>query len=253
MFTESLGIHLGGTSGQEVNLPPLPLFNEDGSPNLKMVAAHAAVTGETVNVSDAYVGGGEFDFSGTRAFDQKTGYRSRSFLAVPMRNHEDEVIGVLQLLNAMDEPGAEPRPFTDEEEGLVTSLTSQAAIAITNRRLIQDQRELFEAFIQLMAAAIDDKSPYTGGHCRRVPELTMMLADAAVRSDQGSLSDFSMTEEELRTVYRGMATRLREGYDARVRGRQGDQAKRLSSTGSNWSICVDVLREERKSIIFKGC
>lgn len=201
MFTESLGIHLGGTSGQEVNLPPLPLFNEDGSPNLKMVAAHAAVTGKTVNVSDAYVGGGEFDFSGTRAFDQKTGYRSRSFLAVPMRNHEDEVIGVLQLLNAMDEPGAEPRPFTDEEEGLVTSLTSQAAIAITNRRLIQDQRELFEAFIQLMAAAIDDKSPYTGGHCRRVPELTMMLADAAVRSDQGSLSDFSMTEEDRYELY----------------------------------------------------
>ena len=201
MFTESLGIHLGGTSGKAVDLPPLPLFAEDGSPNLKMVAANAAVTGKTVNVADTYADDGDFDFSGTRTFDEKTGYRSRSLLAVPMRNHDDEVIGVLQLLNAKDAPGGDSRPFTAEEERLVTSLASQAAIAMTNRRLIEEQRELFEAFIQLIAAAIDDKSPYTGGHCRRVPELTMMLADAAARSELGSLSNFSMTEEERYELY----------------------------------------------------
>lgn len=195
MLTESLGLHLGGTSGKPVELPPVALFDEDGTPNNRMIAAHAAVTAQTVNIADAY-DAGEFDFGGTRDFDARTGYRSRSFLTVPMRNHEDEVIGVLQLLNACDTPGGEPRPFTRSEEAMVNSLASQAAIAMTNRRLIDEQRALFEAFIQLMAAAIDDKSPYTGGHCRRVPELTMMLADAAAASKDGPLADFDMTDDD---------------------------------------------------------
>jgi HD-GYP domain-containing protein (c-di-GMP phosphodiesterase class II) len=195
MFTETLGIHLGGTSGKEVKLPPIAMFDEDGTPNDHMVAANAAVSGRIVNVADAY-DTGEFDFSGTREFDVRTGYRSQSFLTVPMRNHQDEVIGVLQLLNARDSSGGVPRPFTNEEEALVSSLASQAAIAMTNRALIEEQRALFEAFIQLMAAAIDDKSPYTGGHCRRVPELTMMLADAAVCSPLGSLSGFTMSDAD---------------------------------------------------------
>ena len=66
-----------------------------------MVAAYAALTGQTVNIADAYTADG-FDFSGTRNFDKKTGYRSKSFLTVPMKNHEDEIIGVLQLINAQD-------------------------------------------------------------------------------------------------------------------------------------------------------
>ena len=120
-----------------------------------MVAANAAVTGKTVNVADTYADDGDFDFSGTRTFDEKTGYRSRSLLAVPMRNHDDEVIGVLQLLNAKDAPGGESRPFTAEEERLVTSLASQAAIAMTNRRLIEEQRELFMKKAQIWAATRD--------------------------------------------------------------------------------------------------
>ena len=194
LFSESLGIHLGGSSGEAISFAEIPLHDADGRPNERMVAARAAVTGETVNVPDAYADE-QFDFSGTREFDRSTGYRSISFLTVPMRNHEDEVTGVLQLINARGPDGA-VEPFDEQDQLLVESLASQAAIAITKKRLIDEQRELFEAFIELMAAAIDDKSPYTGGHCRRVPELTMMLADAAAATGEGPLADFRMSEDD---------------------------------------------------------
>ncbi len=195
LFNETLGIHFGGTSGKPVDLPPLVLYDDDGEPNDHMVAARAAVTAETVNIPDAYADK-DFDFSGTREFDLQAGYRSTSFLTVPMRNHEDVVIGVLQLINARDVDGKTVIPFTEDDQGLVESLASQAAISLTNKRLIDEQRVLFESFIELMANAIDDKSPYTGGHCRRVPELTLMLADAMAKVDYGPLQNFSMSGDD---------------------------------------------------------
>lgn len=194
MLTDSLGTYLGGASGSEVGLPNIRLYDAEGAPNEKMVAARAAVTGETVNIPDAYDAVG-YDLSGTRAFDEKTGYRSKSFLSVPMRNHEDEVIGVLQLINAKDDAG-EVIEFGVEQQEFVESLASQAAIAMTNSRLLDEQRKLFEAFIELIAGAIDDKSPYTGNHCRRVPELTLMLADAAAATTEGPLRDFTMSDDD---------------------------------------------------------
>ena len=195
MLTSSLGIRLGGSSGERIELPPIPLYRSDGVPNDEMVAARAATAVETVNIPDAYTAD-NFDFSGTRKFDERMGYRSRSFLTVPMRNHDDEVIGVLQLINAIDHDSGEVIPFDDNDQQLVESLASQAAIALTNKRLIEQQRRLFEAFIELLAAAIDDKSPYTGGHCRRVPELTLMLADAAAATSDGPLAEFTMSEAD---------------------------------------------------------
>ncbi|MCC7410976.1 MAG: GAF domain-containing protein [Gammaproteobacteria bacterium] len=195
MHTASLGIRMGGTSGSEVPFPPIALYDSSGRPNHKMVAAHAAVARQTVNIEDAYTSK-EFDFSGTRVFDSKTGYRSKSFLTVPMMNHENELIGVLQLLNARNSDTGEVQPFSRLHQNLVESLASQAAVAVTNKSLIDAQRELFDSFIQLIADAIDEKSPYTAGHCRRVPVLTDMLAEAACRVTVGPLRDFTMTEEE---------------------------------------------------------
>jgi HD-GYP domain-containing protein (c-di-GMP phosphodiesterase class II) len=160
-----------------------------------MVAVCAAVRGKTINIPDAYTNT-EFEFSGTRAFDKQTGYRSQSFLTVPMKDHEGEVIGVLQLINALHPVTQKIGIFGTCEQELVESLASQAAVALVNQRLIEDQRRLFEALIQLIATAIDDKSPYTGGHCRRVPELTLMLADAAANTQTGPLKDFTLTEED---------------------------------------------------------
>ncbi len=196
MRTETLGIAMGGTTGKEIPFPPLPLYLADGSPNINMVAAYAVLNDATVNIKDAYEAIG-FDFSGTRKFDENTGYRSKSFLTIPMKNHENEIIGVLQLINAIDPDTNEIVPFSAANQQLVESLASQAAVALTNHNLIEGLKSLFEAFIELIADAIDEKSPYTGGHCQRVPELTMMLADAAIRTRVGPLKDFSMSEKDI--------------------------------------------------------
>lgn len=193
--TDSLGIAMGGTTGSEVPFYPIHLNNKDGEPNYQMVVAYAAVTGKTVNIADAYSEAG-FDFSGTRNFDKKTGYRSKSFLTVPMKNHEGEIIGVLQLINRLMPESNEIAPFSEADQRLAESLSSQAAIAITNRQLIDQLERLFESFINLINTAIDDKSPYTGGHCQRVPELTMMLAEAVNESRSGPLADFRMLEKD---------------------------------------------------------
>ncbi len=195
MLNDSLGLCQGGTSGRPVAYAALPLYDEDGRPNERMVAARAVITGATVNIPDAY-DARDFDFSGTRDFDARTGYRSKSFLTVPMRNHEDEIIGVLQLLNARHVDTGDVVAFTLEDQRLVESLASQAAITLTKRRLIDEHQRLFEAFVELIASAIDDKSPYTGSHCRRVPELTMMLADAAAATQGGALGDFTMSDDD---------------------------------------------------------
>ena len=100
-----------------------------------------------------------FDFSGTRAFDAKSGYRSKSFLTVPLKNHENEIIGVLQLLNATDPATGEILPFSASDQRLAESLASQAAVALTNRMLINQLEELFESFINLINLAIDDLRP----------------------------------------------------------------------------------------------
>jgi len=195
MITESLDIYKGGSSGEEITFYPISLYDEKGKPNNHMVAAWAAISGQTVNIEDAYTNT-DFDFSGTRSFDQKTGYRSKSFLTVPMRNHEHAIIGVLQLINAIDRHTGEVVPFSALDQKLVESLASQAAVTLTNRSLIDAQKALFDSFIQLIADAIDEKSPYTAGHCRRVPVITSMLADAACRIDRGPLKSFNMTDTE---------------------------------------------------------
>ncbi len=192
--TSSLRYYLGGTTGNPVPFYPIQLY-KDGKPNQSMVAAYAALTGKTVNIADAYTADG-FDFSGTRAFDTKTGYRSKSFLTVPMRNHDNETIGVLQLINAMEPSSGAIVPFSPSDQRLAESLASQAAIALTNRMLINQLEQLFESFINLINSAIDEKSPYTGGHCQRVPVLTMLLAEAVSETKDGPLRDFHMSEKD---------------------------------------------------------
>jgi len=193
--TGSLDIALGGTTGRAVPFYPIKLYDDAGRPNNSMVVAYAVLNDCTINIADAYTEQG-FDFSGTRNFDRKTGYRSQSFLTVPLKNHEDEIIGVLQLINAKHRSTGAIVPFSEADQHLAESLASQAAVALTNRMLINQLEQLFESFINLINAAIDDKSPYTGGHCQRVPMLTMLLAEAVHRTKAGPLKDWSMTERD---------------------------------------------------------
>ena len=194
MRNDTMAIALGGTTGAPIPFPPVALRHADGSPNHSNVVAHAAITGETINLADAYNTPG-FDFSGPRAFDARTGYHSQSFLTVPLKNHEAEVVGVLQLINARSSAG-DTVPFPAEIVPLVEALAGQAAVALDNQMLIDAQRNLFRAVLKVFAGAIDAKSTHTGGHCHRVPELTNMIARAADAATDGSLADFHLNEEE---------------------------------------------------------
>lgn len=191
--TDSLNIAMGGTAAKGMNFPDLPLYSSTGKPNNTLVAAYAAIHSVTINIDDAYTEP-NFDFSGTREFDRRTGYRSKSFLTVPLRNHDGDVIGVLQLINAQRPGTTEVVAFSQADQRLAESLASQAAIALSNRLLLTQLEELFEAFVGLINLAIDEKSHYTGGHCQRVPELTMMLAEAADQVTEGPLANFHMTD-----------------------------------------------------------
>ncbi|MGE4299276.1 MAG: HD domain-containing phosphohydrolase [Desulfovibrionaceae bacterium] len=192
---DSMGTFMGGTSGKAIPLPPVPLFR-DGVENHANVSSHVAITGEIVNIHDVYESE-EFDFTGPRKYDEATGYRSKSMMVIPMRNHENDIIGVLQLLNALDVDSGETIFFSEEDVGLIAALASQAAVAITKTKLIQDLVGLFNAFITSIATAIEEKSKYTGGHIHRVAELTMDIARKIHEVDYGPFKDVKFTEDQL--------------------------------------------------------
>lgn len=191
---DTLGLAQGGTTGVGIALPPIPIY-VDGAPNRKNVATWAAHSAETINIADAYDAKG-FDFSGTKAFDQRSGYRSKSFLTCPLANNEGRVIGVLQLINARDAKTGGVIPFSPDKQRIVEALASQAAIALDNKLLLEAQKKLLESFIKLIASAIDAKSPYTGSHCERVPVITEMIAKSACEAKEGPFADFDLTPEQ---------------------------------------------------------
>jgi HD-GYP domain-containing protein (c-di-GMP phosphodiesterase class II) len=199
-INDSLKIYQGGKSGQAIDIPPVPLFDADGNQNLQSVAAYAANVGESVNIQDVYQAD-VFNFSGMRKFDQTFGYHSQSFLTVPMNDHEGKLAGVLQLINAKDPDSGAIIPFTPTDQRFIEALAAQAAVAITNQQLIVQLEVLLEALVNLINIGIDEKSPYTGRHCQFVPELTMMLAESAHKSDLGELANFSMTERDRKELW----------------------------------------------------
>jgi HD-GYP domain-containing protein (c-di-GMP phosphodiesterase class II) len=173
----------------------ISLYDQEGNPNTSIVAAYSVLKDVTVNIPDIYTADG-FDFSGNFDFDRKTGYRSQSFLSVPMKNHENEIIGVLQLTNAKNRLSEEVVPFSDDDQSLLETLVSQASVALSKNKLLEDFKKLFDSLIELIATSIDEKSPHTGSHCRRVPDLTMMLAEAVCNKKDGMFKNFTLSEEE---------------------------------------------------------
>lgn len=178
-----------------INHTVIPLYNPDGTPNHKTIVASSVLKKTVINIADAYQEEG-YDFSGTQNFDKKTGYRSKSFLTVPLCNHENEVIAALQLINKLD-AHRQAIPFNAADQEIAQSLASQAAVAMNNQRLISDLHNLFDSFVRVIASAIDAKSPQTGAHCRRVPDATLMLAQAASDSNFPGLEGFSMSDKDM--------------------------------------------------------
>ncbi len=191
----SLNISLGGISGNSVDLPPIPLYMPDGCKNFTNVVSSTYHKNCPINIVNAYQDR-TYDFSGTKKFDQLNNYHSQSFLSVPMQNHLSETIGVLQLINAIDPISSEIISFDTVSQRFTEALGSLAAMVLTKQSLITDLENMLESIIELVATAIDDKSPYTGGHCRRVPELTMLLAEAVNNKNSGYLKDFKMNDDD---------------------------------------------------------
>lgn len=195
--TDSLNIKMGGTNG-EITWPVLPLYLENGKPNVKLVAATCALENRIINIPDVYEAKG-FSFDGTKEFDASTGYRSKSMLVVPLINHENIVIGVLQLINKQNPLYKNIEDFSAEDESVTLSLASQAAVAITNVTLIAGLEKLLEAFLKSIIFAMGKKSAHTAGHIKRMVKLSVMIAEA-VDKDDNIYKDKHYSEEEIKQI-----------------------------------------------------
>ena len=185
----------------EDQLPPfeVPLYDPvTHEPMIGFVSSYVALRNESIVIDDVYKET-RFDLSGTKEFSAQTGFRTVSMLTVPLSPRSDEVIGVLQLMNALDPETGEVIPFPKELIRYVEALAAQSAVALENHNLLVAQKELMDSMIKVLASAIDAKSAYTGNHCKRVPELAVMLAEAAGKVETGSLADFAFkTDDEWR-------------------------------------------------------
>lgn len=158
-----------GEDGELIDdMPPVPMTERN-------VCSYAALHREIINIPDVY-DNTRFDFSGPKKYDALTGYHTQSLLVIPIENNEDELIGVLQLLNAMDDEG-NVIPFDSEYEIIIRSLGAQAAIEMTNLKYMQDVKRQLRSFVEAMSTAIDERTPYNGTHTRKVAEYAGMIAD----------------------------------------------------------------------------
>jgi len=194
MLNDTLGTRAGGTSGPPPKLS-VKLYRDDGAENHNNVVTHAFLTGETINIADAY-DDQRFDFSGTKKFDEANGYRSKSFLTVPLKPMGGEVLGALQLINTRQSD-----QFTADMQSFVEALSASAATAIYNNQLLKNLERLFDAIIDIINGAIGRKSPYTGGHCERVPIIAELLADATADVRSGPLAGFRFKNADARREF----------------------------------------------------
>ncbi|HWZ42190.1 MAG TPA: HD domain-containing phosphohydrolase [Candidatus Saccharimonadales bacterium] len=178
--------------------------------NKRSLAGYVALTGEIINVEDAYHLPAGVPYAINRQFDTDSGYRTRSILCVPMHNQKGKIVGVLQLLNAKRDPAVKLAslaavaqqvvPFSARQQELVVSLASQAAVALENSRLYEDIRKLFEGFVRASVTAIEARDPATSGHSFRVANLTVALAEVVDRNDGPGFRDVRFSRDEMREI-----------------------------------------------------
>ena len=174
----------------------IPLMDpHTGQPNDRFVSVYVALHGKSVLIDNVYQET-HFDVSGTREFDRETHYRTVSMLVVPMASRGGAVLGVLQFINKLDPVTGDVVPFPADWIGLVEALAAHAAVTYENLQLVNERKAFMESLIHTIATAIDAKSPYTGRHSERVPELALMLAQAANDADVGPLADFRFQSED---------------------------------------------------------
>jgi len=197
LFNGTMGLRKGGVYG-EVGWPSIPLFDTDGNPRLAHIVTNVFHLKRSLCFEDVYMQD-EYDISGTKKADADHNYRSKSMLTIPLKNHEDEVLGVIQIINAMDEKG-EISTFSEEHITMINSLASQAAISLSNRKLIEGLELLLMQFMRSIATGIEKKSKYSSDHIMRVAMLTDMLAQKLNETTEGNYADLHFTEIELKEL-----------------------------------------------------
>jgi len=187
MQNKSLGIDKGAND-EVIQFAPLSIC-------MSNIAAYSALKQEVINIENVY-DSDLFDFSGPREFDHDTGYRTKSMLVFPLINRRSTVVGVLQLVNALDEHD-NVVPFDERIEHVVLSIASQAAIAIENMQYMQEVRNLFESFVKVIAKAIDERTPYNSQHSENLSVHIQSFARYLTSCDKGPYKDKSFSEEDL--------------------------------------------------------
>ncbi|HYR99675.1 MAG TPA: HD domain-containing phosphohydrolase [Gemmatimonadales bacterium] len=179
------------------------------------LAGYTAVTGEPLVIDDAYFLPPDVEYSINRSFDERHGYRTKSMLVLPMKDHKEEVIGVLQLINRKRDPEAvlakpadvehQVVPYSRRTVELVTALAGQAAVAIENSRLYEEIERLFEGFVKAAVHAIEQRDPTTFGHSGRVANMTVGLASVVDRAEDGAYRAVTFTREQIKEIrYAGL-------------------------------------------------
>lgn len=185
---KQLQSHYGGESDRQLNSEPIPLNTDNNFIENRVNSSRTSYSCSDLQ-NDTH------DFSAITSLHQGQNYKCQSLLVIPLLNRQNEMIGILHLVNARS-PKGDIQPFSASRAAYVEALSANAALALDNNRLLRAQKDLFDSFVRLIASAIDTKSPYTGGHCQRVPVLSSMLAEAASASNDPPFRDFNLTDDE---------------------------------------------------------
>ncbi len=224
------------TQNAKVNIP----FHRVAMPvSRRTLAGFVALSRESLNIEDVYRIPEEAPYRFNDSFDRQAGYRSTSVLVVPMQDTEGQVLGVLQLLNRLDEDGGGGVTFSAEDQNLAQSLAGQAAVAVKNAQLREEIEQLFEGFVAASVTAIEARDPVTSGHSSRVAELTVGLAEAVNATPNGAYGGLVFTDRQLRELR--YASLLHDFGKVGVREQVLVKAKKLDP--SQLEIILQRLRQ----------
>jgi len=200
---------------QNISRPDIPFVELTMPLNISSIAGNVALTGRPLVIDDVYELAPDVEYTFNRSIDERYGYRSKSMLTIPMKDHKEEVIGVLQLINRKrhaesklvthDDFARDVVPYSQRYVDLVCALAGQAAVSIENSQLYEDIERLFEGFVRASVTAIEQRDPTTFGHSGRVASMTVALAETVDRDKDGTYRDVSFSREEIREIrYAGL-------------------------------------------------
>ncbi len=178
---------------------PVPFVETRLPMTAASIAGYVATSGEQLNITDVYELAPDLPYRLNRSFDERMGYRMRSMLVVPMRDHRNQVVGVLQFVNRLDRKG-QPVEFDGEIAEVLRAIASQAAISIQRNALVRNINELFEGFVRASVKTIEQRDPSTSGHSFRVAESTVALFELLPKSGVARFRDLIITAEQTREV-----------------------------------------------------